>query len=72
MTGVTPSHPQSVRDLLRIGQVWQHHGSEQSIQIRQIHRADRVVEAWFDTPDGLRSHAVAFADLQHDYELVES
>jgi hypothetical protein len=66
-----------IREVVRIGQVWQHHGPEgpegpeYSIQIKQIHRADRAVEAWFERPEGRKSRAVPFADLARAYELVE-
>jgi hypothetical protein len=60
-----------IRNVVRIGQVWQHHGAEYSIQIKQIHRADRAVEAWFEGPEGRISRAVPFADLGRAYELVE-
>ncbi len=60
-----------IRDVVRIGQVWEHHRPEYFIQIKQIHRADRLVEAWFDAPSGGESHGVTFADLQREYELVE-
>jgi hypothetical protein len=60
-----------VRDVVRIGQVWQHHGPEYSIEIKQIHRADHAVEAWFEGPEGRKSRAVPFADMARAYELVE-
>jgi hypothetical protein len=61
----------SIRDVVCIGQVWQHHEPDFSIRIKQIHRADRLVEAWLDTPGGRESHGVAFADLRREYELLE-
>ncbi len=67
---VTPANAGSLRDVLRIGQVWEHHGPQFSIRIKQIHRADHLVEAWFDTPRGPEPHDVTFADLRRDYELV--
>jgi hypothetical protein len=65
------AHSKALRDVLRIGQVWARREPHGSIQIKQIHRADRLVEAWFDTPRGPEAHGVSFADLRRDYELVE-
>jgi hypothetical protein len=60
-----------IRNVVGIGQIWQHHRPEFSIAIKQIHRADRLVEAWFDGPDGRASHDVTFADLRREYELLD-
>ena len=65
-----PRHRNRIRDLVGIGQVWQHDEPRFRIEIRQIHRADRLVEAWFDGPEGRESHGVTFAALQGEYELV--
>jgi len=59
-----------VRDIVRIGQVWRHRRQGSSIRIKQIHRADRTVEAWFERPDGRRPRQVPFADLRREYELT--
>lgn len=61
----------SIRDVVGIGQVWQHRRPEFSIEIKQVHRADRLVEAWFDSSDGHRSRGVTFADLSREYELLD-
>ena len=61
-----------IRDVVQIGQVWQHHGPEFSIQIKQIHRADRLVEAFIDRPEGRERQGITFADLQREYELVDA
>jgi hypothetical protein len=71
MASATTAQRNSIRDMVRIGQEWQHHEPEFCIQIKQIHRADHLVEAWLDGPDGRASHAVTFADLRREYELVE-
>ena len=61
-----------IREVVRIGQVWKHHGPEFSIQIKQIHRADRLVEACIDGPEGRERQGITFADLQREYELVDA
>jgi hypothetical protein len=61
-----------IREVVQIGQVWKHHGPEFSIQIKQIHRADRLVEAWRDGPEGRENQGITFADLQREYELIDS
>ena len=61
-----------MRDIVQIGQVWKHHGPEFSIQIKQIHRADRLVEACIDRPEGHERQGITFADLQREYELVDA
>lgn len=71
MTGVgTVSRRGNVRDVVRIGQVWRHRRHGSAIRIKQIHRADRTVEAWFQPADGHRSRQVPFAELRRDYELT--
>ena len=60
------------REVVRIGQVWRHHGPEFSIQIKQIHRADRLVEACIDAPEGRKRQGITFADLQREYDLVDA
>jgi hypothetical protein len=72
MPSAATAQRNSIRDMVEIGQVWQHHGDEFSIQIKQIHRADRLVEAWLDGPEGRKSHGITFADLKRQYALVES
>ena len=62
----------SIREVVRIGQVWQHDGTEFPIHIKQIHRADRLVEAWRDGPEGREKQGITFADLQREYELIDS
>jgi hypothetical protein len=59
-----------IRDVLRIGQVWEHDGNGYCVRITQIHRADRLVEACYEAPDGHRSRAVTFSELRRDYTLV--
>ena len=66
----TSNKRRDVRAIVRIGQVWRHRRHGSSIRIKQIHRADRTVEAWFDRPDARRSQQVAFADLRREYELT--
>lgn len=61
-----------IRKVVQIGQVWKHHGPEFCIQIKQIHRADRLVEACIDGPGGREKQGIKFADLQREYELVEA
>ena len=61
----------SVRDTVRIGQVWRHRRQGSAIAIKQIHRADRTVEAWLQSADGRRSRQVSFAELRRDYELTD-
>jgi hypothetical protein len=62
----------SIREVVRIGQVWQHDGTEFPMHIKQIHRADRLVEAWRDGPEGREKQGITFADLQREYELIDS
>ena len=62
----------SIREVVRIGQVWQHDGTEFPIHIKQIHRADRLVEAWRDGPEGREKHGITFTDLQREYDLIDS
>ncbi len=62
----------AIREVIRIGQVWQPHGTDSVVQIKQIHRADHLVEAWHDGPDGRESQGITFAELQREYELVEA
>jgi hypothetical protein len=69
MSGTT-ANAGSLPEVLRIGQVWEHDSPEFVIRIKQIHRADQLVEAWFDTPRGPEHHGVTFADLRRDYELI--
>jgi hypothetical protein len=71
MPSATTAQRNYVRNVVRIGQVWQHRGPEFSIRIKQIHRGDHLVEAWLDGPDGRESRGVTFADLRREYELVE-
>ena len=71
MPSATTGQRNAIRNLVRIGQVWQHHDPEFSIRIKQIHRADRLVEAWLDGPDGRESHGVTFADLRREYQIVD-
>ncbi len=66
----TPANRRPVRDLVRIGQVWEHRGPRFAIEIKQIHRADRLVEARVKLPGGIESRGVSFADLGREYELV--
>jgi hypothetical protein len=72
MPSATTAQRNSIRDMVQIGQVWQHDGADFSIQIKQIHRADRLVEAWIDGPDGRTSNGVTFGDLRRQYALVET
>jgi hypothetical protein len=72
MPSATTAQRNSIRDMVQIGQVWQHDGADFCIQIKQIHRADRLVEAWIDGPDGRTSNGVTFADLRRQYALVET
>ena len=61
----------SIRDVLRIGQVWEHDGNGRCVWITQIHRADRLVEARYEAPGGHGSRAVTFSELGRDYTLVD-
>ncbi len=61
-----------IRKVVQIGQVWEHRGPEFAIQIKQIHRADRLVEACIDGPEGRKTQGITFAELQREYELVEA
>ncbi len=70
MTSAGALQRKSIRNTVRIGQVWQHHGPEFTIRIKQVHRVDGLVEAWFDGPDGGASRGVTFTDLAREYELV--
>lgn len=72
MPSARAAQPNFIRNVVRIGQVWQHHEPEFSIQIRQIHRADRLVEASIDGPEGRERHGITFADLQREYDVVET
>ena len=67
-TGPSPRRP--LRDLLTIGQIWRHHDPDFSIEVKQIHRADHLLEAWVPSPDGPRARTVTFVDLQREYELI--
>lgn len=64
------THSQAIRDVVQIGQVWEHHEAEFCIQIKQIHRADRLVEARIDAQGDLSARQVTFAELSREYELV--
>jgi len=61
----------SIRDVLRIGQVWEHDGNGCCVRITQIHRADRLVEACYDAPDDHPSRPVTFRELGRNYKLVD-
>jgi hypothetical protein len=61
-----------IRTVVQIGQVWKHDGEEFSVQIKQIHRADRLVEACIVGRSGRERRPITFADLQREYELVEA
>ena len=71
MTSRAVAQRKSIREAVGIGQLWQHRGAEFCIHITQIHRADRIVEAWRDGPEGPERQTITFADLQREYELVE-
>jgi len=66
-----------VRDIVRIGQEWRHRRLQFPIRIKQIHRADRTVEAWFECsecsecPEGPHSRQLHFADLRREYDLID-
>ncbi len=62
----------NVRDIVRIGQVWRHRRQGPAIAVKQIHRADRTVEARWQSADGPRSRQVPFAELRRDYELTDA
>ncbi len=70
MPAIANSARRPLRDLLTIGQIWRHHDPDYSIQVKQIHRADRLLEARVQTTDGPKTHIVTFADLRRDYELI--
>ena len=70
MPATSPPPRRPLRDLLAIGQFWQHHDPDFSIQVKQIHRADHLLEAWRPTPDGPEAHIVTFTDLTREYELI--
>jgi hypothetical protein len=70
MPTTAPAPRPRLRDLLTIGQTWQHHNPDFSIQVKQIYRADRLLEAWLQTPDGLEARTVTFAELRGEYELT--
>jgi hypothetical protein len=70
MSATTSSPRPRLRDLLTIGQVWQHRDPSFSIRVRQIHRADRLLEAWVQTPDGPEARTVTFTELRREYELI--
>ena len=72
MTSPATAQRKSIREVVGIGQVWQHRRTEFCIQIKQIHRADRLVEAWRDGHEERERQGIAFADLQREYELVEA
>ncbi|MGO9961555.1 MAG: hypothetical protein ACLP50_37215 [Solirubrobacteraceae bacterium] len=72
MPSPAPAQRKVIREVIRIGQMWQPHGTDSAIQIKQIHRADRLVEAWRDGPDGRQRQGITFAELQREYELVEA
>ena len=72
MESAATAQRNSIRNVVEIGQVWHHRGPEFSIEIKQIHRADQLVEAWLDGADGRESHGITFADLRREYELVEN
>ena len=59
-----------VRDVLTIGQVWRHHDPDFSIEVKQVHRADRLLEAWMPSVDGPQARTVTFNELQREYELI--
>ena len=61
----------AIRDVLRIGQVWEHDGNGCCVRITQIHRADRLVEACYDAPDDHPSRPVTFSELGRIYKLVD-
>ncbi len=70
MTATASSSRRPLRELLTIGQTWQHHDPDFSIQVKQIHRADRLLEAWVPTSGGREARIVSFADLSRDFELI--
>ena len=61
----------SIRDVLRIGQVWEHDGNGCCVRITQIHRADRLVVACYDARDDHPSRPVTFSELGRNYKLVD-
>ncbi len=70
MPASASSSRRPLRDLLTIGQTWQHRDPDFSIEVKQVHRADRLLEAWVPTPTGPAARILSFADLSRDYELV--
>jgi hypothetical protein len=50
--------------------VWRHRAHGSTIRIKQIHRADRTVEAWSQDLDVSRPRQLPFAQLRRDYELT--
>ena len=70
MTSPAAEQRKSIREAVGIGQLWQRRGAEVCIEITQIHRADRLVEARHDGPDGPERQAITFAELKREYELV--
>jgi hypothetical protein len=62
----------NVRDIVRIGQVWRHRAHGSTIRIKQIHRADRTVEAWLQLPGVARARQLPFAELRRDYQLADA
>ncbi len=67
----TTTRRRDIREVVRIGQVWRHRRDGSAICIKQIHRADRTVEASFDRVDGQRPRQVPFAELRRAYELTD-
>jgi hypothetical protein len=70
MTSAGAIQRKPIKNTIGIGQVWRHHSPEFSIRIKQVHRADALVEAWFDGPGGSACRGVTFADLAREYELI--
>ncbi len=70
MTATVSSSRRPLRDLLTIGQTWQHRDPDFSIQVKQIHRADRLLEACVPTSTGREARILSFADLGRDYDLI--
>jgi hypothetical protein len=70
MTSAGALQRKSIRNTVRIGQVWRHRGPEFTIRIKQVHRVDGLVEALLDGPDGCSSQGVSYAELAREYELV--
>jgi hypothetical protein len=64
-----------VRRTVRIGQRWRHRADGQIVLIYQVHRGERLAEAYRERADPHQSRTrfpLGFGELGSNYELLDS